>query len=72
MRAWMLRLLEKQEFTAQEAEDISGIYGPDAITRLRVCKAVKVTVIGDDGTNYKRKIYRLERSSNGEFTPPRS
>lgn len=60
--AWIQKLLALGTFTATRAGEAAGdILGADAITRLRQSRKVVVETVGDDGSPYKRKIYRLRK-----------
>jgi hypothetical protein len=72
---WIQGLLALDTFTAEQAGEAAGcIVGADAITRLRQSKKVVVEVVGDDGSPYRRKLYRLreghtQRSPESVFPP---
>lgn len=63
MPEWVQTLLARDSFTAKDAGLLAGCYGQDAITKLRARRDVTVGVVGDDGSSYKRKIYRLRKRS---------
>lgn len=59
---WVQELLGREMFTSTEAGDLIGRYGPDALTRLRNDKGLRLIVVGQLAeTRGRPKLYRLER-----------
>lgn len=58
----LLRESADHPLTAKRIGEILGCYGPDAVTRLRARRSVRVTVVGETmGDNgYSKKLYRVE------------
>lgn len=48
--------------TAEEIGEVVGCYGPDAVTRLRARKTLRVSIVGTvPSGGYRKKLYRVEK-----------
>lgn len=54
--------------TAEEIGEIVGCYGPDAVTRLRNRRDLRVLTVGEvAGKARPRKLYKVERITNTAY-----
>jgi len=59
---WVGELLQREHFTSQEAGNLAGIWGADAINRMRASRFLKVIVLGKDlnAKHYRTALYKIE------------
>lgn len=60
-RPWVHELLKLESFTAAQAGELAGLWGRDAIDRLRQSPSLDLIVLGKDpnATHYRTTLYKV-------------
>lgn len=67
-KSWVRELLSRESFTATEAGDLAGLWGRDAVDRLRQSSTLDLIVLGraPNAKHYRTALYKVRLRNNNK------